>query len=234
MLIAINYGRQKFIVDVTEGSVKQLFLTVHPDLKITAKVPKGFDQKTIEKRLQKKASWIAKQIDYFPELHSLSPERKYVSGETHYYLGRQYRLKIQESQLSEIKLKGRFFIIKLPSVQNSGQVKKLMHTWYVQHANLIFNQRIEKYLPYFIKLGVKKPIVKMRKMNKRWGSCNKHGKVIFNMDLIKAPIHCIDYVIVHELCHQLSFKHDNKFYYLLEKILPDWKVCKERLEKTTL
>jgi predicted metal-dependent hydrolase len=231
MLLSINYGKRQFDVDVKEGPGKNLAVTVHPDLRITAKAPIGFDEKVIWQRLKKKASWIAKQIDYFLEFHPLSPERKYVSGETHYYLGRQYRLKIKQAKSPQLKLIGGFFVIGLPDIHNNEQAKKLTQNWYAEHAINILQKRFAKHLPQFVKLGTKEPTVKFKRMKKRWGSYSNKGIIVLNLDLIKTPTHCIDYVIIHELCHSVFTKHDNKFYLLLKKMLPDWEKCKNRLEK---
>lgn len=234
MRLKIKYGKRQFIVDVTEYVGHHLSITVRPDLSITAKVPQGSDEKILEQRLKKKASWIAKQIDYFSQFHPLISERKYISGETHYYLGRQYRLKIRKLKNTEVKLKGGFFMMGLPDPHNSMQAKRIILAWYDKHAVLVLNKRVAKYLPRFVKLGATDPTIKFRRMKKRWGSCRRIGTIVFNLDLIKAPIHCIDYVIIHELCHLLSAKHDEKFYHLLGKILPDWKKHKEQLEKTIM
>lgn len=234
MQLKIKYGKRRFIVDVTEYVGKHLSITVHPDLSITAKVPQGSDEKILEHRLKKKASWIAKQIDYFSQFHPLTPERKYISGETHYYLGRQYRLKIRKLKNAEVKLKGKFFMMGLPNPHDNMQAKRIMLEWYDKHATFKLNKRVAKYLPRFVKLGAKDPIIKFRRMKKRWGSCRRTGTIVFNLDLIKAPIDCIDYVVVHELCHLLSAKHDKKFFYLLEKTLSHWKIHKARLESVAI
>ncbi|MGD9108456.1 MAG: SprT family zinc-dependent metalloprotease [Gammaproteobacteria bacterium] len=230
MIININYSEQRFAIAVTKHNGKNMSITVNPDLSICAKFPKESDKRTIEQRLKKKASWIAKQINYFSTFQPTAPEKKYISGETHYYLGRQYRLKIRKLKKAQVKLKGGFFMVGLPNPHNNMHVKKLMQNWYTEHAIIILNDRIAKYLSKFTKLGAKKPAINFRRMKKRWGSCNDRGNMLFNLELIKTPRHCIDYVITHELCHLLSNKHDKKFYSLLEKILPGWKISKEKLE----
>ena len=83
-------------------------------------------------------------------------------------------------------------------------------------------------------MGAAVPIVRFRRMKKRWGSCSNGGVIMLNTELAKAPIHCIDYVILHELSHLLFLNHDRKFFRLLGRLLPDWKKRKERLEKVVI
>jgi predicted metal-dependent hydrolase len=83
-------------------------------------------------------------------------------------------------------------------------------------------------------LNIDFPELEIRQMKKRWGSCGKSGAIILNTELVKAPLFCIDYVIMHEICHLKNRSHDYKFYKLLETHMPDWKVRKERLERVII
>jgi predicted metal-dependent hydrolase len=234
LIYEINYGKRCFSIDVIQENRRQLSITVHPDLRITAKIPPNLDSDIIKHRLNKRARWIARQFDFFEQYHPPQLERRYVSGETHYYLGRQYRLRIVSGKKSRVCLKGRFFIVELPDFNNHQKVKNLMQKWYNQHAKNLSGKRLLMYLPTFTKLGAAKPVVLYRRMQKRWGSCTGQQKIVLNTELVKVPVHCIDYVIIHELCHLLFPKHDSRFFRLLNRLVPDWKNRKERLEKSVL
>ncbi len=232
--IALTYGKREFAVDVVLDDRKTLSITVHPDLRITAKAPNGFDEPTIHKRLERRTPWIAKQIDYFEQLQPFQPERQYISGETYFYLGRQYRLKIRAGDKPGVRLIGRFFEMELPDPNDRERAKVLLLDWYAAHAKALLENRVRKYLPVFRKLGAPEPKIRYRIMKKRWGSCSKKGVIMLNTELVKTPTHCIDYVVVHELCHLLHPQHNKGFRQLLSRISPDWKKRKARLERAIL
>ena len=232
--ICLTYGKRQLVVDVVTGDRKRLSVTVHPDLRITAKVPAGYELEVIRQRLEKRASWIARQLDFFERFQPLPTERKFVSGETHYYLGRQYRLRIRPGEIARVRLIGRFFEMELPDTSNREKARALMVDWYSAHAKDLLSRRLAQYVPTFERMGAVVPEVRYRRMKKRWGSCSGKGVIMLNTELAKAPTHCIDYVIIHELCHLLYPHHDKKFYHLLGRILPDWEKRKERLEKVVI
>ena len=234
MKVDLSFGARKFVIDVALVNRKRLSVTVHPDLKITARAPAGYEPEDIRKRLEKRASWIARQVGFFERFQPLPMERKFVSGETHYYLGRQYRLRIRPGERARVRLVGRFFEMELLDPSKSENTKALMLDWYSTHARKLLARRLTQCLPPIFIMKVPEPEVCYRRMKKRWGSCSGNGVLMLNTELVKAPLHCIDYVIIHELCHLLFPNHDRKFYQLLGRILPDWKNRKERLEKVII
>jgi predicted metal-dependent hydrolase len=234
MQVDLSFGARKFVVDVVFADRKRLSITVHPDFKITAKAPAGYEPEVIRNRLEKRASWIARQVDFFERFQPLPTERKFISSETHYYLGRQYRLRIRPGKIARVRLFGRFFEMELSDTGNREKVRALMLDWYSAHAKNMLAGRLAQYLPTFVRMGASEPEVRYRRMKKRWGSCSGDGVIMLNTELVKAPIHCIDYVIIHELCHLHYPQHDRKFYHLLGRILPDWEKSKERLEKVMI
>ncbi len=232
--IELQYGMRELIVNVVMERRKHLSITVYPDLSITAKAPIGCQLEDIHKHLKRRASWIVRQLDFFEQFQPLPTERQFVSGETHHYLGRQYRLRIRHGEKARVRLIGRFFEMELPDTDNRKKAKALMLDWYSTHAKDLMSRRLAQYWPIFERMGAIAPKVRYRRMKKRWGSCSSDGVIMLNTELVKAPIHCIDYVIIHELCHLLHPHHDRKFYHLLGRILPDWEKRKERLEKVVI
>ena len=227
----LTFGKREFVVEIQFNKRKSFSITVYPDLRIVAKAPLRFNIKDVRRGLNKKASWISKKINYFEQFQPLPPELQYISGETHYYLGQQYRLKINRGKTRRVKLIDGSFEMELPDPSDREKAKKVMQSWYSSHAKEILTKRFEMLLPSFKRFSVVEPEVRFRRMKRRWGSCSQKGVIMLNTELIKASIPCIDYVIIHELCHLKYLKHDKEFYHLLKKVLPDWKKRKEQLEK---
>jgi predicted metal-dependent hydrolase len=231
---SIKFGSERIKITLSFKERKTLKISVQPDKTITVDAPKGKKQRDILARVKGRASWIIKQRDYFERFQPLLAQRQYVSGESHYYLGRQYRLKVRKNSEQSVKLIGKYINVYTPYVNDSNEIKKLLQDWYRKHAETIFFQRLNLYAGVINRMNVNHPELKIRNMKKRWGSCRKAGAIVLNTELVKAPLHCIDYVIMHEICHLKNSPHNNGFYKLLEKHMTDWKLRKERLEKVII
>jgi len=233
-MITISYSNLQIPVNIWFEVRNRLRITVQPDKMVIVRAPKTHSLEEVQAKLEKRAPWIIRQLEYFDQYHPILPERQYISGETHYYLGRQYRLKVMVGDKNEVKLIGRYFLLTTAQPEDQERKKQLMQDWYTRHANVLLQNRVSLYVDRVFDLGAKKPEIKFRRMNKRWGSCTPSGVITFNTELIKAPIHCIDYVVIHELCHLVHEGHNTKFYHLLDVLMPDWRKRKERLEKVIL
>ena len=174
--------------------------------------------------------WIIEQRYFFGLFLPRLPEKRYVSGETFCYLGKRYRLKVISSNQEKVVLKRGVILVNTKDRTNSKQIKKLLYRWYRQRAEIKFGERLDLCHNTIKKHGVKLPTVQIRRMKKRWGSCSKHGAIILNTELVKAPSHAIDYVVMHELCHLKHYNHGKAFYKLLNRVMPDWSKRKKRLE----
>jgi predicted metal-dependent hydrolase len=206
-------------------------ITVHPNGSIEVVAPKGTDPKEVQARLRKHGRWIVRQRLYFEQFRPRSKPRRYVGGETHLYLGRQYRLKLIESDRDQVMLKGGFLVVSLRGRASSRHIRELVRAWYEKKAKVRLLERYERIVPRFIGLGCRVSAPALRKMSRRWGSYSKSGRVLLNPDLIRAPIVCIDYVITHELAHMLHPHHGAMFFEMLEAIMPDWEDRKKLLER---
>ena len=228
---SVEYGNEKISFTIAYTDRKTMEIAVHPDASVVVKAPKGALLEAIRDRVAKRARWIKKQIAYFRKFDPRTPSRRYVGGESHLFLGRQYRLKIKKHNVDEVKLRGAYFYVLTPDPDNTQKVKDVLDKWYKEHARTVFAHRLEECYMRAKKLNVPYPNISLRKMSKRWGSCSKAGDILLNTVLIKAAVYCIDYVIMHELCHLKVHTHDNGYFRLLSKYMPDWEKRKERLEK---
>ena len=227
----LSYGGLQVPFQIDYRERKSLAITVHPDQWLEIVAPRGCDPELVLKRIERRQSWILKQWRYFEQFKPARPVPNYISGETYLYLGRQYRLKVHEASAEAVKLVGRFFHIWTRDKANRNRKQQLVEGWYRSHAKLLFTSRITMWLDKSPSLRLNElPKLTVRRMLNRWGSCTKSGDILLNPELVQTPIHCIDYVIVHELCHRVIHNHNPGFYRLLTRCLPDWEKRKARLE----
>jgi len=229
---------QKFKYDETEIKVeiefskrKHLSIIVYPDSRVIVKAPLKSQSDKINSIIQKKLRWITKKLDYFDKLKPILPPREYINGEIHYYLGRPYKLRILSGKKTEIEIIDGILEIKLPNPDDKTKARKIMMNWYSDRAKELLPERILEYSSDFLKLGAAKPEIRFRRMKRRWGSCSNKNIIVFNTELIKVSFYCMDYVVIHELCHLIHHSHSKKFYTLLQTKMPDWKERKKQLEK---
>ena len=183
----------------------------------------------IERALKKRAPWIIRQQDHFERFQPLPAPRRHVSKETHRYLGRQYRLRVRQGSSLEVKLVGRFLWVSTAPRSEPVLIATAVQSWYREHARVIFERRLKVCHERARQYDTPLPILQIRQMKTRWGSCGKNDTIILNPELIRLPTPCIDYVITHELCHLKIHNHNRDFYALLARCMPDWMPCRERL-----
>jgi predicted metal-dependent hydrolase len=226
----VVYAKETIDFNVLYVDRKTMEIAVHPDTMVVIKAPVGTDFAEVRKRVARRAGWIKRQLDYFRQFEPRTPGRSYIGGETHLYLGKQYRLKISSGDINSIKLiRGHFYIVVKGNV-TPDKVKSLLEGWYADKAADRFEESYSRNWPYFEKHISAKPRIQIRRMRKRWGSLSQGGTLTLNTDLIRAPMECIDYVIIHELCHLHHHDHGPGFYRFLEKVMPDWEKRKHKLE----
>lgn len=228
MLYSIDFGSKKLVYTLLYTKRKTLGITVTPDMGIVVKAPENADLDLIEKKVRKKAPWIIKQQNFFLTFHPKPNDKKYVSGESHFYLGKQYRIEVIEDKKNEVSYKGRYIQVKTKKKSN---VEKLINDWYRIKAKEKFEEIAMPLIDKFKKYNVEPTGVYSQGMKTRWGSCTPKGKIILNPELIKTPKGCIEYVIIHELCHLVYLSHNQKFFDLQAKECPLWERWKKKLEQ---
>lgn len=229
MMDTIQFGSQSINFHLEYSDRKSLGITVTPEMDVLVRAPKNTPLEKIKEKIIKKAPWIIKQQGYFLSFQPKTSPRKYISGETHLYLGRQYRLQVQIGKEDSVKLKGKFIEV---TARDKSSTKYLLDNWYLHHAKIKFHAIAAPLIDKFRKYKVEPSTIVLRNMPTRWGSCTPKGKIILNPELIKAPKGCIEYVIVHELCHLIHHDHTQKFLDLQSKEMRDWEKWKLKLEKT--
>lgn len=225
----ISYGTKEIEFVILRRQRKTLTIKVHPDGAVYVIAPAAAETEKILAKVKSKAAWILSQKKYFERFRPPTPARRFVNGETHLYLGRQYKLFVYRSKETRIKLSRGKLEIYSPKT-NKEVLNQLLNQWYKQHAKSCFETTLRESIPLFSRYKIKTPRLQVRSMKKKWGSCTPEGKIILNTELIKTPKACIEYVVVHELCHLVHYNHTKKFFELQSRLMPDWEKWKEKLE----
>ncbi len=225
------YGGRVIGYTVEYADRRTLAITVHPDMTVEVRAPRDAEEEVIHTVLRRRVAWIARQLRFFEQFQPRTPPRQYVPGESHLYLGRQYRLRIRQDERERVQLSGGYLIVTLPDPTDREEVRRRVIRWYGARARRCYKQRLAACLRSPAAYGLTPPRLQARKLAKRWGSLSPAGTLTLNVDLVRAPRWCIDYVIMHELCHQLHPNHSRAFYDRLESVMPDWRERKMALER---
>ena len=227
----VTYGSRTISYSLRRAARKTLAITVKPDMSVTVTAPEAAEQESIERIIHKRSAWVIRQQRFFAQFMPRTPVRQYISGETHLYLGKQYRLRVRRADTEEVKLSGGYIYVSNCNESSPDRVRTLLYDWYSDHAQRRFDERLSFCMQKIAGWNIPAPRINIRMMARCWGTCSPDGKIALNLDLIRSPRACIDYVILHELCHIRHPNHTREFYKLLSSILPDWWQTKIRLER---
>lgn len=210
---------------------RTLGITVEPDGSVLVTAPLDAELGQVEATIKRRRSWIRRRRGDVAALPPAPAEREWISGETHRYLGRQYRLRVANGAAA-VRLAGAFFRVTVPDPPDPAQVRKLMERWYLDHARATFERRMADLIRRtpLLELDDAPPLI-VRKLTRRWGSCSPEGRILMNVNAVKLPVGCIDYLLVHELCHLRVPHHGREFWRLLDRCMPDWERWRKRLER---
>ncbi len=227
----INYGNQVIHYQVCYLSDRKhnVAIHVHPNGSVQVDVPEHTAAVDIKKAVLKRARWVIKHLSQIDEQKRHTLPREYVSGETHFYLGRRYQLKVIDHEAELVKMLGGKLVIHSQD-KSAAHAKALLWLWYRNRSEKVFGKRLNAMAAELPWTRKKAPRWKLLKMKKQWGSCSPKGLLSINPHLIKAPRDCIDYVLLHELCHLQEHNHSKQFYKLLDRHMPDWTSRKAKLD----
>lgn len=227
----VSFGSHLIEFSIRRRNRKTLEIAVEPDASIVVTAPIDASMEAIKSRVKKRAGWILRQQRYFGQYLPRTPEKRYVAGETHLYLGRQYRLKISADLKDSVKLARGYINLTSVRSNNPDAIRDLVENWFLERARQKFRERLEASILRFAEPEAFRPAgLTVRHLEMRWGSMSPARRLMLNRRLIHAPTDAIDYVITHELCHIEVPNHSASFFSLLSRVMPDWEKRKERLE----
>ena len=231
--LSCQYGEDEFQYDVIYLPERKhkIAIHVHPNGVVQVDAPEGTEQIDIKRAVSQRARWVTQHLADIRERQKEVLPRRYVSGESCFYLGRRYLLKI--NHVSNGKSETKLFAGRLNvTTQDTSPeaIKQLLWHWYKTHARTNFQKRLYVLAANIFWVRKSPPEIRLLTMKRQWGSCSPRGNIILNPHLVKAPRDCIDYVILHELCHLQEHNHSQKFYQLLAQHQPEWKSIKTKLD----
>jgi len=221
-------------VQIVRKDIKNLHLGVYPPHgRVRVAAPLRVSDKAVRLAVISKLGWIKRQQGRF-DAQPRQSEREMVSGESHYFLGRRYRLRLIPSH-GPAKV-----IVRSPATLelhagaglNAGQREKILRSWYRERFKEMIPALVERWQN---KLGIRAEQWSIRKMKTKWGACNAEaGRIWLNLELAKKPVQCLEYIIVHELVHLLERRHNERFNTLMSEFLPQWRTRRAELSAAPL
>ena len=221
-------------IQVVRKTIKNLHLAVlPPEGKVRVAVPHHVTDERVRLAIISKLAWIRRQQADFSQ-QPRQTEREMINGESHYLWGRQYRLEVIEQMgKHRVETKGksklRLYVQSGTSVENRLLV---LNNWYREQLKLKVAELVAHWSPIIKR---KPKACGIRKMKTKWGSCNIEAKRIWlNLELVKKPPECLEYILVHELVHLLERHHNDRFRQYMDKFLPKWREHRNLLNKLPL
>ena len=211
--------------EIKRSRRKTVALYVFPDNRVEIRVPWLYNTNNVEPFLIKHSRWLFNRLDS-KNASDMTPKR-FVDGELHYFLGKQYPINVNISSRNSVIFKDDVICI---SAKSPDLVESLLDRWYLEQAKRVFQEVSIPLIRQMEKYNVAPTSFTIRKMKTRWGSCSRKGSISLNLHLIKLPEQCIKEVILHELCHLVHFNHSKEFYALMTAEMPDWKNWKKELK----
>lgn len=214
---------------------RTLAIRVRPDGTIEVRAPLKAPLSWIRDVVSQRAQWIEQRRERLAQLRRQRPEPRFVAGEPHTYLGRQYQLAFAAAAEPSVTLAGDHLLVRSPGQPQPEVAQRLIASWFANQCRRVLAERLEQCLLMFPDPSHVRPVhVTIRQMISRWGSMSTTGRMSLNSRLIHAPVACIDYVIVHELCHRLQPNHGPGFWRLVAEVMPDYASARARLKQECL
>ncbi|MDQ2976832.1 MAG: M48 family metallopeptidase [Acidobacteriota bacterium] len=221
-------------IEVVRKDIKNLHVGVYPPAgRVRVAAPLRINDEAVRLGVISRLGWIRRQQAHFNQQQRQS-QREFATGESHYFMGRRYRLNvIEHNGPSFIHLpNNRSMQLFVNREKNDNNCEVVLQHWYRQRLRMQIPALLEK---WEAKVGVKVDEVRVRKMKTRWGSCNAAaGRIWLNLELAKKSPACVEYILVHEMIHLFERRHNERFRLLMDTIMPSWQLYREELNQAPL
>lgn len=213
-------------------NVKNLNLRIRPDASVAVSAPLAISSEDADVFIIRKKNYILKALGEIKNCSDEFSQRQYISGEGFRLEGKNLRLKVISAEKNCIDTDGVFLTLHVKNRYSTSEKEKMVRKFYTETTDAVMNDILSKLYEIFRKYNIPKPTLKFRTMKTRWGSCSiSENAITLNSRLIEAPRNCIEYVVMHELCHMIHPNHSRRFYSFLTMQMPDWKERKQTLDE---
>jgi predicted metal-dependent hydrolase len=221
-------------IDVIRKDIKNIHLSVHPPTgRVRIAAPLKTDDDAIRLFAISKLGWIKRHRSNFNNQERQTP-REFKERESHYFQGKRYLLRIRETDgAGYVILKSKTYLDLYIRKEVDREARdRILREWYRTELKKILPEMIESWEQ---KLKVKVNAWNIRLMKTRWGSCNiEQKRLLFNLELAKKPIHCVDYIVLHEMLHLIERKHSERYNDMLDRLMPNWRAIQKELNEYIL
>lgn len=228
MIREVSFGSRRIRYELQRTPRETLTFAVHADGRVVVRAP--FDLSTVaaDLRVARRGAWILRQLRRRPST-SHPAGRRYTSGATVRFLGRDLMLQVRRSRECSVRLDRPYLRVFSP-VTGEKDVEVLVRRWMRERARKRLAVTLEQLAPRVLGRSATLPVWRLVSMKRRWGSCSRRGTISLHPQLVEQPAGCIEYVVLHELCHLKHLGHGRAFRASLTRLLPEWKRWKRRLD----
>ncbi|PJI08020.1 MULTISPECIES: M48 family metallopeptidase [Clostridium] len=228
----IEYMNQKIEFSLVRKERKSIKISVNKNFGIEVTAPQNVSDEYVKEVVYKKMKWILKQMKRIENIIDVNEEIKYSDGDTFYIFGTPYKLIVKKGIKNKMRIFGNNIYMYVKEKDNFKYKKSYAEKWYKKVASIELKFLYDQVYKLFSGMYDEKPQLSIRKMKSKWGSYSpSQNKIVLNTQLIKTPKVCIEYVIVHELCHVKYRNHRKEFYNYVSNFIPDWEARRDELDK---
>jgi predicted metal-dependent hydrolase len=231
---SFRYGDETIDFDLRRQHARKMqrvAIHVEPDGKVFVDAPAEASHAMVLAAVKQRARWISDHLSALRIRLAHVLPREYVSGESLMYLGRRYRLKVAITPGAAPRARMRGGHIEVVVAFYSAElIRAALDAWFRLRARAVFAERMAA-VAAPLRWVEQMPVLRLQAMKVQWGSCSPAGRITLNPFLVRAPRECIDYVVLHELCHLQHHNHSPKFYHALDCQMPGWRAIKQRLDQ---
>lgn len=221
-------------MEVVRKDIKNLHLGVYPpNGRVRVAAPMRVDDEAVRLAVISRLGWIRRRQEGFDQQDRQS-RREMVTGESHYFQGRRYRLRVVEDDgpMSVRLVNNSTIELRVQSGADTGRREAVIHRWYRRWLRERIPALVAKWEP---RVGVAVAEVRIKRMKTRWGTCTPSARRIWlNLELAKKPAICLEYILVHEMVHVLEPHHSHRFRQLMDTVMPKWRLHRKELNRAPL